>query len=244
MDSKRLGGRRCLITGAGRDLGAAIAASLAGHGAAVVLNYNTSRTRAERLCKRLRQAGAEVHALQADLRDAAEIRALVRGAARLLGGIDILVNSAGVFTRSDLKHLDAAGFDRLLALNLKAPVLCARECARLMRGNGRIVNIASLGAFEAWPRYLGYCAAKAGLVSATRTMARALAPRIAVNAVAPGFIDLPRDMTAPERKRIIDRIPAGRLGNYRDVVEAVLFFCTAEYVTGQILVVDGGASLR
>lgn len=248
----------CVVTGAGRDLGQAIAGAVASEGAEVVLHYNRSKGGAAKLSRRIHRGGGKAHLLSADLRSESSCRWLIRTSARLLGRIDILINSAGLFERTDVSSLTERQFDRLLALNLKAPVFCAIEAAKVMTrrggvggrcvgarsGGGRIVNISSLGAFQAWPAYLAYCASKAALVSATRSLARATAPFVMVNSVAPGLIDLPEGMSESERDRLVSAIPAGRIGTYDDVIDAVLYFCTAEYVTGQVLLVDGGASLR
>lgn len=238
-----------MVTGAGRDLGLAIARAIASEGAEIVLHYNRSKGGAGRLSQRIRRGGGKAHVLAADLRSESACRGLIRRSVRLLGRIDILINNAGLFERTDISSLTARQFDRLLALNLKAPVFCAIEAAKVMTrqgsgGRGRIVNISSLGAYQAWPAYVAYCASKAALVSATRSLARATAPHVMVNSVAPGLIDLPASMSGLERDRLVSTIPAGRIGTYDDVVDAVLYFCTAEYVTGQVLLVDGGASLR
>lgn len=237
-----------MVTGAGRDLGLAIAGAIASEGAEIVLHYNRSKGGAGRLSQRIRRGGGKAHVLAADLRSESACRGLIRRSARLLGRIDILINNAGLFERTDISSLTSRKFDRLLALNLKAPVFCAIEAAKVMTrqkgGRGRIVNISSLGAYQAWPAYVAYCASKAALVSATRSLARATAPHVMVSSVAPGLIDLPASVSGSERDRLVSTIPAGRIGTYDDVVEAVLYFCTAEYVTGQVLLVDGGASLR
>ncbi|MEW6368534.1 MAG: SDR family oxidoreductase [Acidobacteriota bacterium] len=239
-------GKACLVTGAGRDLSAAIADGLAREGALLGIHYNRSKAGAMRLQRQIIRRGGIAHVVQADLRDETAVRRMVRQAHRLLGRIDILVNSAGLFYRSDLFDTPMRSLDLLFDLNLKAALICARECAAVMtrQGSGCIVNISSLGAFEAWPGYLGYCASKAALVSATRTMALQLAPAITVNSVAPGFIDLPSELSLAARRRIIAKIPAARLGSYDDVVGAVLYLCRSPYVTGQVLLVDGGASIR
>ncbi len=238
-------GQVCLVTGAGRGLGRAVALALADEGAAVLLHCNRSHQGARLLRDLIRGKGGVAHVRQADLTCESSRRRLVRETLRLLGRIDILVNSAGIFAQSDLASLTSQKLDHLFAVNLTAPILLSRDCSGIMisQGSGRIINISSLGAFKSWPKYLGYCASKAALVSATRTMARALAPHILVNSVAPGFIDLPTDLRPSAKKRLIAAIPAQRTGSYQNIVDAVLYFCTAEYVTGQILAVDGGASL-
>lgn len=247
MGDAVLAGTGCLVTGAGRDLGRAIADAVAAVGAEVVLHCNESVRGAEALRRRIIAKGGKAHVVRADLSRESQARRLVMRSHDLLGRLDILINSAGVFFPSPADSIDSKKFDKLIDLNLKAPVFCAQEAARIMKmqpAGGRIINVSSIGAFESWPKYLGYCASKAALVSATRTMAVAFGPEVMVSSVAPGLIDLPEDLSSRSRRRIVSAIPAGRLGTYEDVIRAVLYLCTATYVTGQILLVDGGATLR
>ena len=174
----------------------------------------------------------------------AEARALVAAAARRLGRLDILVNNAAVFFRTPVATTTPAQFDRLIAINLRAPFFCSQAAARAMgRRGGRIINIADVGAVRAWPGYVPYGISKAGVVMLTRGLAAALAPRIQVNAVAPGVVLLPEGFPRESGRRLARRIPMGRHGTPADVAEAVRFFATCSpYVTGQVLFVDGGMS--
>ncbi|MGH7368712.1 MAG: SDR family oxidoreductase, partial [Candidatus Rokuibacteriota bacterium] len=174
-----------------------------------------------------------------------EARALVTSAAKALGRLDVLVNNAALFFRTPVLTTTPAQFDRLLAVNLRAPFFCSQAAARAMgRRGGRIVNIADAGAVRAWPGYVPYGISKAGVVMMTRGLAAALAPRIQVNAVAPGIVLLPEGFPRESGRRLAARIPMGRHGRPADVAEAVRFFATcSEYVTGQVLFVDGGSSI-
>ena len=171
-------------------------------------------------------------------------RALVTTAARRLGRPDILVNNAALFFRTPVESTTPAQFDELIAVNLRAPFFCSQAAARIMgRRGGRIVNIADVGAVRAWPGYVPYGISKAGVVMLTRGLAAALAPRIQVNAVAPGVVLLPAGFPRETGRRLARRIPMGRYGSPADVAQAVRFFATCSpYVTGQVLFVDGGMS--
>jgi pteridine reductase len=164
---------------------------------------------------------------------------------RRLGRLDILVNNAALFFRTPVLTTTPAQFDRLLAVNLRAPFFVSQAAARAMgRRGGRIINIADVGAVRAWAGYVPYGMSKAGVVMLTRGLAVALAPRIQVNAVAPGVVLLPEGFPRESGRRLAARIPMGRHGRPADVAEAVRFFATcSDYITGQVLFVDGGMSV-
>jgi len=163
---------------------------------------------------------------------------------RRLGRLDLLVNNAGIFRRTPWNTVTPAEFDRFLAVNLKGAFFCAQAAARVMgRRGGRIINLADVGGRRAWPGYIPYGISKAGVIMLTRGLAAALAPRIQVNAVAPGAVLLPEDFPKETQARLQAKIPMGRLGDPADVAAAVRFFATCpEYITGQVLYVDGGAT--
>jgi NAD(P)-dependent dehydrogenase (short-subunit alcohol dehydrogenase family) len=156
--------------------------------------------------------------------------------------LDILVNNAGTFFRAPFEELTDEQWDAILDTNLKSQFLCAQAAAPLMKqqGHGRIINLSSLGGLLAWPAYTHYCVSKAGSIMLTRCLARALAPQILVNSVAPGTIQFPGELPDED---YIRRVPLHRTGTGDEVAQAVLFLCTAEFMTGQVLVVDGGRSL-
>jgi NAD(P)-dependent dehydrogenase (short-subunit alcohol dehydrogenase family) len=240
MGGLRLRGKIAAVTGGGRGLGCALVEALAAEGADVALSYRDSRIGAERQADAVRRSGRRVFVGPADARVPGEIAAFVDEAARSLGGLDVLVNNAGVFRKAPLDELTEGVLDEAFDVNVKAAVMASRAAVPHMRrrGGGSIVNVASLGGLRAWRSYLPYCASKAALVMATRCLALALAPEIRVNAVAPGILDQPG--ASAELK---GRIPLGRWGTAAEVTEAVLFLVTsASYTTGEVLRVDGGRS--
>ena len=233
--------RRVLVTGAARRIGRAIARELSRHGFQVAIHYHTSRAEAE-------QAALECHhapIFQADLSQVDQIKRLFREVREQFGPLDCLVNNAARFTRFAPLDITEADWDFVHDVNLKATFFCCQEAARQMRtvGAGRIVNISSLGGLRPWADHVHYCASKAGVIMLTRALAKALAPAISVNSVAPGVIAF-NDFDAGVQK-MIDATPMQRAGTAEEVAEAVRFFLTApDFITGQTLVVDGGLSQR
>jgi NAD(P)-dependent dehydrogenase (short-subunit alcohol dehydrogenase family) len=230
-----------VVTGGGRGLGRAIVRALAEEGADVAFSYRESRRGAFEEAEAVRRLGRRVFTGPADARVPGEVVAFIEEAAGELGGPDLLVNNVGVFRRVSLDEMSEEVLDEAFDVNVKATVMASRAAAPHMRrrGGGAIVNVASLGGLRPWPSHLAYCASKAALVMATRCLAIALAPRIRVNAVAPGVLDPPGAEEAVKR-----RIPAGRFGTHAETVEAVLFLLAgAGYTTGEVLRVDGGRAL-
>jgi pteridine reductase len=242
---KELTGKVALVTGGAVRVGLEIARALADAGADVAVGYLRSAAAARAAVRDLQARGVRAVALRADVARPREARALVASTVKRLGRLDILVNNAALFYRTPVESTTPAQFDRLLAVNLRAPFFCSQAAARVMgRRGGRIVNIADVGAVRAWPGYVPYGISKAGVVMLTRGLAAALAPRIQVNAVAPGVVLLPEGFPRESGRRLVARIPMGRHGRPADVAEAVCFFATcSDYVTGQVLFVDGGSSL-
>jgi 3-oxoacyl-[acyl-carrier protein] reductase/pteridine reductase len=241
MGAPRLRGRTAVVTGGGRGLGRAIVRALAEEGADVAFSYRESRRGALEEAEAVRRLGRRVFTGPADARVPGEVVAFVEEAAGELGGPDLLVNNVGVFRRVSLDEISEEVLDEAFDVNVKATVMASRAAAPHMRrrGGGAIVNVASLGGLRPWPSHLAYCASKAALVMATRCLAIALAPRIRVNAVAPGVLDPPGAEEAVRR-----RIPAGRFGTHTETVEAILFLLAgAGYTTGEVLRVDGGRAL-
>lgn len=237
-------GRVALVTGSGRRVGRAIALGLARAGARVAVHHHASRVGADETVAEIERAGGEARAFQADLRDPHAPARLVDAVARDFGGLDVLVNSAAVMERTPIGTVTADAWDAMMALNLRAPFLAAQAAAAHMGAGGCIVNIADLAAFESWPAYVPHSISKAGVVHMTRALARALAPAVRVNAVAPGAVLLPDEWDEAAAARLRATTPLGRLGDASDVVDAVLFLVRADYVTGDTIVVDGGRHVR
>ncbi len=242
MGGVPLKGQVALVTGAARRIGRSIALRLAAEGADVVVNYRTSKTEAEQVVREIAANGRRALAWQADVSRGEEVRRMFAEVERAFGRLDILVNNAGRFFPAPFDQLTEEQWDTILATNLKAQFLCAQAAAPLMKrqGRGRIINLSSIGGLLAWPKYTHYCVSKAGVIMLTRCLARALAPEITVNSVAPGTIQFPGE---PPDEDYIRRAPLGRTGRAEDIAGAVVFLAQAEFITGQVFVVDGGRTL-
>jgi NAD(P)-dependent dehydrogenase (short-subunit alcohol dehydrogenase family) len=230
-----------LITGAAKRIGRGIALRLHREGYRVAIHYQTSE-------KEARETSAECDnapLFRANLENVNDIQRMFKEVQEQLGSLYGLVNNAARFRRKDPLEMTEADWDFIHSVNLKATFFCCQQAALLMKkaGAGRIVNIASLGGIRPWPAYAHYCTSKAGVIMLTRVLAKALAPEITVNAVAPGVI-----LSSGQEPRVQDMIeatPAGRSGTVEEVADAVLYFLNAtNFVTGQTLAVDGGLSQR
>jgi len=236
-----LAGKVVLVTGAARRIGRGIALRLAGEGARVAIHYHGSETEALRTAAEC--GGAEL--FRANLESVGEIAGMFAELDRRLGRLDGLVNNAARFTRFDPLEITEKDWDFIHSVNLKAVFFCCQNGARLMRkgGGGRIVNISSLGGIRPWAEHAHYCSSKAGVIMLTRALAKAFAPAITVNSVAPGVI--PFDDIDERGRKLIEVTPAGRGGTPAEIADAVVYFLQAsEFVTGQVLAVDGGLSQR
>ncbi|HEX5431689.1 MAG TPA: SDR family oxidoreductase [Bryobacteraceae bacterium] len=236
-----LNGRVILVTGAAKRIGRAIALRLAKEGARVAIHYHNSEAEARATAAECGDAPI----FRANLERVIEIERLFAQVERHFGRIDGLVNNAARFTTFDPLEMTEADWDFVDSINLKATFFCCQQAARRMlaREGGHIVNISSLGGLRPWSRHAHYCASKAGVIMLTRALAKAFAPKISVNSVAPGVI--PFGEPGEETKRLIEATPAKRPGTADEIAEAVVFFLTAsKFITGQVLAVDGGLSQR
>lgn len=240
-----LKGKTVLITGGAKRLGREIGLRLAEAGADVAITFMNSQREAERTVVDLASRGGRALALRCDVRDESQIKTTMKEVLRELGRLDILVNNAGRYESVEFEKISAAQWDDIFATNTKAPYLVGRAAAdELRKQKGRIINLGSLGGRRPWVSHTHYCASKAALHMLNQLMAKALAPEIAVNCVAPGMIDLGDKKASAFLKKIADKTPMKRNGTATDVAEAVLFFATApHFITGQTLVVDGGLEL-
>lgn len=241
QEESSLAGKVVLVTGAAKRIGRGIALRLAREGARVAIHYHRSEADARRTAEEC--GGAEL--FQADLASVEQIGRMFGCVEERLGRLDGLVNNAARFTRSDPLEITEQDWDFIHSVNLKAVFFCCQHGARLMRktSGGRIVNISSLGGLRPWAGHAHYCASKAGVIMLTKALAKAFAPLITVNSVAPGYIAL--DAPDERAERMVQATPAGRGGTPAEVAAAVAYFLTASsFITGQILAVDGGLSLK
>jgi 3-oxoacyl-[acyl-carrier protein] reductase/pteridine reductase len=253
---KRLKGKTALVTGAARRLGRASALALAQAGADVAITFRNSAREARETVVDLSGYGVRAFALRCDVTDEASVRTMMKEVGRELGRIDILVNNAANYEAVEFEKLTVRQWDAIFASNARGPFLVSREALKWMRRKrpkglnieatvqGKIINMGSLGGLRPWATNAHYCSSKAALHMLTKVMAKALAPEIAVNAVAPGMIDLGETAAAAFMRRMAKKTPMGRNGRGEEIAEAVLFFATApQFITGQILAVDGGLGL-
>jgi NAD(P)-dependent dehydrogenase (short-subunit alcohol dehydrogenase family) len=243
MDNVR--GKAVLITGGAKRLGREIALAMARAGADVAITYLSSERDARKTVVDLGVEGVRALALRCDVRSEKDIRQTMREVRRELGGLDVLVNNAGVYETAEFEKLTAAQWDDVFAVNARGPFLFAQAAApELRKRKGRIVNLGSLGGVRPWATHAHYCSSKAALHMLTQVMGKALAPEIAVNCVAPGMIDLGERAAAAFMKRMAKKTPMRRNGRGEEISDAVLFFAQApHFITGQLMVVDGGLSL-
>jgi NAD(P)-dependent dehydrogenase (short-subunit alcohol dehydrogenase family) len=248
-----LSGRLALITGGAHRVGRALALAIAGAGADVIVHYHRSAEAAAATVAEAQAMGVQAVALPADLAAPDGPDQLFADIERRFGRLDVLVNSAAGMEAGDVLSLSRADWQRSLDLNLTAPFLCAQHAARLMLAKppaepeaaepaeaGCIVNIADLAGLQAWARYPAHSVSKAGLIALTQVLAKALAPRIRVNAVAPGTVLRPADWSDERWQALANRTLLKRAGTPADVARAALYLLQAGYVTGETLVVDGG----
>ncbi|MGQ0643592.1 MAG: SDR family oxidoreductase [Gemmatimonadaceae bacterium] len=234
--------RFALVTGGAVRLGRAISEGLAQHGFHIAVHFNSSAAPAHETVHAIQRSGRRAFSVQADLRQPAACASVVQSVVHEFGHLDVVVNSAASFTATRLGETTSEAWDEIFALNVRAAFLIAQAAAPQLRVGGSIVNIADLAGIQAWPSYLAHGAAKAALMHLTRSLARALGPRIRVNAIAPGAVLLPEGYSASAAERLVAETPLGRLGDAADVVEAVRYLVDAEFVTGSLVVVDGGRS--
>ncbi|TAM82777.1 MAG: SDR family oxidoreductase [Acidobacteria bacterium] len=246
IQDRALTGQVALVTGAGRRIGREIALALGRSGASVIVNYNHSRSEALATVREIKAGGADSLALRADVARPIQVRRMFHAVEERFGKLDLLVNNAGIFFSERWDRLTEKQWDHILGVNLKGPFFCAQEAGRLMqrRKRGQIINISSLGGLQAWPRYIHYCSSKAGLIMLTRCLARALAPYIRVNSIAPGTIMFPGEKRTNLIKSVIRSTALQKAGSPEDIALMVLHLaCHGDFITGQIFPVDGGKSI-
>jgi len=238
-----LAGKTVLVTGAAKRIGRSIALEFARHGANVAITYSTSEADAEDTVRALAVLDVEALSVRCDLRDPVDVREVVAAVIEEMGGLDILVNNAGTFESVALEEISVVQWDRMFETNTRGPFLMAQAAyPHLKAAGGRVVNIGSLGGLHPWATHAHYCTSKAALHMLSQTMAKAWAPAISVNCVAPGMIVQGEVGAAYEE--FARKTPMQRNGTAADVAAAVMFFATApHFITGQLLAVDGGLGL-
>jgi NAD(P)-dependent dehydrogenase (short-subunit alcohol dehydrogenase family) len=235
-----------MVTGSAKRLGREIVLSLAGSGYITVINYLSSKGEAKQLEKEILDSGNLAISIKADIRRPVEVKSMFNSIIKKFGHIDLLVNNAGVFEKIEFDNLDEKAWNKTIDTNLKSVFLCSIEASKYMKkeGQGRIINISSLGGFRPFKNYLPYSVSKAGVIMLTQCLAKELSPEIMVNSIAPGMIEFP-----DERKKISkilksEKIPLRKYGIPKDITDTVMFLAdSAKYITGQTFIVDGGKIL-
>jgi pteridine reductase len=235
--------RVALVTGAGKRLGQAVALRLAEDGCDVVVHYRSSEAEARAVVGEIEKLGRRGMAIAADLNSVAEIKNLFQETSERFGRLDVLVNSAATFVGSAFTATTEKEWHASLDSNLKAPFFCAQAAAPMLReAHGVIVNFADIGGILGWSGFIPHSISKAGVIMLTRTLAKELAPEVRVNAIAPGTISMPGDPPEWERD-FVQRAPLKRTGTPADITDAVSFLVRSRFITGQVLIIDGGRSL-
>ncbi len=233
-----------LVTGGAVRVGRALSIGLAEAGYDLVVHYHRSEAAAREVARAIEALGRRVALVQADLADGSGAESVIETARTSFGRLDLLVNNAASFDQTPLLEVDEARWDRVMALNLKGPFLVVRDAAELLRASGgSVVNLLDLSAFQPWTQYPHHAVSKAGLLHLTKILARVLAPEVRVNAIAPGTVLPPDDQDEADRRQERERTPVGRLGTPDDVLRTVLFLAGSPFITGEVVVVDGGRSL-
>jgi pteridine reductase len=240
-----LKGKVAIVTGAGRRIGRAIALELAAHGATIAVHYRNSHAEADAVVAEIASKHGKSRPFHANLEHVAEIEKMIADVLAAFGRIDVLVNSASVFTRKPLDEITERDWDSNLDTNLKAPFFLSKLAGATMRrqGAGKIVNIGDWAGIRPYQDYLVYSISKSGLIGLTPALAKALAPEVQVNCIALGLVMPPEDYGKDEVARLVNRTLTKKMGSPEDVARAVIFFCETDFATGATLALEGGRLL-
>lgn len=234
-----------LITGGAIRIGRAITLGLAEAGFDVAINYHSSESEATAVARLVEKMGRKALIVGGDVSDGGEVESVASRVRERYGRLDLLVNNASIFRAAPLLTIEEGEWDRVMAVNLKGPFLMVKATADLLtEARGSVINLVDLSAFQPWIEYPHHAVSKAGLLHLTRVMARALAPHVRVNAIAPGAVLLPENYTDEDRRRSQESSLLGTLGSPEDVVRTVLFLERSPFITGEVIVVDGGRLAR
>lgn len=235
-------GKVALITGSAKRVGRATAVELAQKGATVAIHFRSDEEQAQSTLQMVQDAGGKGGLFAAELTSPSDLSRMFREIEATWGGLDILVNNASTFFAATADQTSSEDWDTQMASNAKAPFFVAQHAARLMlsRGQGKIINIADVAGEVIWPAYFAYSVSKAALIAMNRGLAKVYAPKVQVNAVAPGPVLFPDHYTAEQKQAAIDRTLLKRAGSPQDVVNAVVFLIENDYITGELIHVDGG----
>ena len=238
-------GKTVLITGAAKRVGQAIALHMAEKGADIILHYHRSKKEAETAREEIKKLGVECRLAQADLADTQQIFKMTQDVYKKSPSVDILVNSASLFYKTPFKDVQESDWDKIMGANLKGPFLLSKEIGNKMMSSrgGKIINIADWSGFRPYKDYAPYCVSKGGLITLTKTLARDLAPKVTANAIAPGPVLKPENLSEEENEIAIKKTLLGRWGSPRDIANAVSFLVESDFINGIVLVVDGGRSI-
>ncbi len=238
-------GKTALVTGGAKRVGREICLALAQKGAHILLHYRLSEAEAEKTAQEIKSHHVRCHAFRADLANSEDITKMTKEIYRQGHCVDILVNSASLFYKTPLASVQESDWDRLIDANLKGPFILSKEIGNKMAAEkgGKIINIADWSGFRPYKDYAPYCTSKGGLITLTKALAKDLAPKVQTNAIAPGPVLLPEDFTEEEKEKAIDKTLLKRLGTPRDIANAVIFLIESDFISGTVLVVDGGRSL-
>jgi NAD(P)-dependent dehydrogenase (short-subunit alcohol dehydrogenase family) len=240
-----LKGKTAVIIGASGRLGSEVALALGQAGCHCLLQYLNSREKAEQIAEQIKKLGQKALAVRADLTIENQIKEMF-GQAGKLGKPQILVNCAAIFAKTPLGETSFEQAQKIMNINLTASVITSKYFAKSLKENesaGKIINIADVGGIRPWAGYVLYCSSKAALIGATKALAKELAPAVCVNAIAPGIVTWPADFDDSQKQRQLSFIPLRRIATARDITEAVIFLLENDYITGQVLCVDGGRSI-
>ncbi|MBA4311377.1 MAG: hypothetical protein C0417_01990 [Chlorobiaceae bacterium] len=236
-----------IVTGGSKRLGRGIVMALSENGFDVIVNYNKSRSTADLTIKQIKEMGRRAFSIKADISKKIDVSRLVKSTLKRFGRIDLLVNNSAIFIESPFKKTTQKIWDTTININLKGSFLCSQAVAPIMlkQKGGKIINIASVSGLVGWKKYFPYSISKAGVIMLTRLLSKELAPHIQVNAIAPGYIEIPENENQIKNKMPKGKILLQKYGSIKDITDMLIYLSnTSEYITGQVITIDGGRSIN